>query len=102
MPHYGASTTPYPDPILIVRFTSPQNEPIPSITVWVKIAGSSTPFDAMLTCDRNSPAYHFETFRAGAERGLKLDSMILPVTVTFVIGEEYQTIPFELRVGVTH
>ena len=102
MPHYGASTTPYPDPILIVRFTSPQNEPIPPITVWVKITGSNTPFDAMLTCDGNSPAYHFETFRAGAEQGLKLDSMILPVTVTFVIGEEYQTIPFELRVGATY
>lgn len=98
----GETPPPSPRPHFIVRFTSTQNKNIPSINVWAKITSGNNTLDVKLTCDRNSPQYNFETFRAGAAQGLKLESEKLTAVVTFVIGDEKQTLTFYPTVEATH
>lgn len=98
----GETPPPSPRPHFIVRFTSTQSKNIPTINVWAKITSGKNTLDIMLTCDGNSPEYNFETFRAGTAQGLKLESETLTAIVTFVIGDEKQTLTFNPTVETTH
>jgi len=91
----GKTPPPYPYPYFAVQFTLTQGKNIPNITVWAKITGVKNTLDIMLTCDGSCLEYNFETFYAGPAQGLEMETgETLTAVITFVIGNEKQTMTF--------